>query len=305
MNIRFVKHEDIDIKKWDRCIRKAINGSLYGYSWYLDTVSARWDALIDENYEHVMPLTFRFFFGIRVLTQPHFATNLGVYSCQVLNCETVNLFISAIPAQYKYIRINLNKYNKITITSFQVKQDIHYELDLIQSYAEIRKQYQENVEHGLQKSSRKHVSVVPCLNSNDLIHLYQKSKGVIWNVFYSRRVHTLKQLVSYAVRYRVGQVYGAYDHDNNLSAAAFFIFSHHRATLLFLGINKFSLKEGMLEVIIDEFIKLHAEQNLTLRFEFASRKKFAKVYLGFGGRRYRFMNIRQNRLPWLFKFIRL
>ena len=47
MNIRYVKHNDIDFKKWDKCITKAINGSVYGYSWFLDIVAKEWDALLD------------------------------------------------------------------------------------------------------------------------------------------------------------------------------------------------------------------------------------------------------------------
>jgi hypothetical protein len=40
-----------------------------------------------------------------------------------------------------------------------------------------------------------------------------------------------------------------------------------------LDLNKVAIKEHSLEVIIDEFIKLHADQNITLRFEFRSGKK--------------------------------
>jgi hypothetical protein len=305
VNIRYIKHNEIDFKKWDKCIKKAINGSIYGYSWFLNTVSATWDALIDENYENVMPLTYRSILGLKVLCQPHFATNLGVYSSQILECETVNRFIAAIPDEFRYIRINLNKYNKLTIDNLKIKRDIHYELDLIESYEKIQRKYSENLKQKIALARQHNVSVVPSLNSSDLVHLFQKSKTKLWNLVFPKRVHDLKMLVSTAIRYRVGQVYGAYANGNNLCAAAFIIFSHQKATLLFLGFNKIALKQHALEIIIDEFIKLQAEQNLTLRFEFASRKKFAGIYTGFGGRRYQFMNIRQNRLLRIIKFMRL
>jgi hypothetical protein len=36
--IRYVKHEDIDKKKWDDTIRHAFNGNIYACSWYLDII---------------------------------------------------------------------------------------------------------------------------------------------------------------------------------------------------------------------------------------------------------------------------
>lgn len=302
MKIRYVKHENIDFKKWDKCIKRSINGSLYGYSWFLNIVSPDWDALVDDTYENVMPFTYRRIFGIKVLVQPYFASNLGVYSSSVLDPETVNKFIEAIPKEFKYIKINLNKYNKITLDNIFVTSDIHYELDLIRSYRLIWDQYNRQIKDSV-SSAQKRIKIIPDLNSNDLILLYQKSKGRIRRIFYRRRRRTLKMIVSTAVRFRVGQVYGAYI-NNKLCAAAFFIYSHEKAILL-LALTNVSPQEHALEAIIDEFIRLHAEQNLTLRFEFATRKKYGEMYTGFGGRKNRFMNVFQNRLPWFLKYIKV
>ncbi|MDP4209462.1 MAG: hypothetical protein Q8928_11675 [Bacteroidota bacterium] len=305
MNIQYVKHEDIDFQRWDRCIRKAVNGSIYGYSWYLNTVSKEWNALIDENYENVMPLTYRTILGIKMLIQPHLATNLGVYSSQVLDGEKVNSFIAAIPKEYRYVRINLNKYNKLSVDNIKVSGDIHYELDLIEPYNKIRSRYTKEAINAIKVAEDKNITIISGLNSADLIHIYQKNKGFLWNIFFRQRIATLKVLVSTAVRFRVGHIYGAYQNNNRLCAAAFFVTVHKRATLLFLGLDKEAIKNHVLEAIIDEFIKLHCEQDLTLRFEFASRKKYAGIYAGIGGRRYRFMSIQQNRLPWYLKFLKL
>ena len=305
VTITYVIHENINFQKWDKCIKKAINGSIYGYSWFLNIVSGHWDALIDENYENVMPLPYRKVLGFKILVQPHFATNLGVYSSQVPDADIVNRFLAAIPAQFRYLHINLNKYNRLTTGNIRVKHDIHYELDLIRPYPKIHSHYLKNVLQSLAGADIYKIAVVPDLNSNDLLQLYKKSKGRIRNLLFQKRINSLKMLVSTAVRYGIGHIYGAYTRDNDLCAAAFFVFSHQKATLLFVGLNKIAIKEHALEVIIDEFIKLHSEQNLTLRFEFVSRKKFAAVYQGFGGQRYQFLNIRQNRLPWFLKFVQL
>ena len=36
VNIKYVKHKDIDKVKWDACIDNAPNALIYAYSYYLD-----------------------------------------------------------------------------------------------------------------------------------------------------------------------------------------------------------------------------------------------------------------------------
>ena len=54
--ISFVSHNQIDKSKWDYCMDKSINRSVYGISWYLDIVSENWDALIYGDYELIIPV---------------------------------------------------------------------------------------------------------------------------------------------------------------------------------------------------------------------------------------------------------
>ena len=57
MEVRFVEHKDIDRPRWDGCVHYANNSLVYAYSWYLDNVSGEeWDALVEGDYESVMPL---------------------------------------------------------------------------------------------------------------------------------------------------------------------------------------------------------------------------------------------------------
>ena len=55
----FLKHDKIDKVKWDNCISRSVNGHIYARSWYLNIVSPDWDALIEGDYEAVMPLTWK------------------------------------------------------------------------------------------------------------------------------------------------------------------------------------------------------------------------------------------------------
>ena len=49
----------INTQEWDTFIRSSQQRIIYGLSWYLDTVSEDWNALVwpaKENYQIVMPL---------------------------------------------------------------------------------------------------------------------------------------------------------------------------------------------------------------------------------------------------------
>ncbi len=298
MEIRYLKHNEIDIQKWDRCIKKSVNGTIYGYSWFLDIVSENWDALVDEKYETVMPITFKQIAGVKIFVQPPYATNLGVYSINVLEESVVNAFAAKIPGNIRYIRINLNKFNKIATQFFKVKHGTVYELDLIRPYAKITSRYAEKMISALKEGSENRISVVAGMNSVDLISLYLKEKGLLWKLFFRQRIKKIRMLIAASVKFRVGQIYGAYTRENNLCAAGLFVWSHQKIFLLVFGIDKVGKKEHALEVLIDEFIKLNAEQNLTLRFEYTSQSKYGDLYSGFGGKKYQFIKIRKYNFPF-------
>ena len=58
-NIHYLTNREIDKIKWDECIDKADNGLVYAYSFYLDHMAKQWDALVWNDYEAVMPLTWK------------------------------------------------------------------------------------------------------------------------------------------------------------------------------------------------------------------------------------------------------
>ena len=72
MEIKYLKHNQIDKQKWDSAIENARNGLVYVLSWFLDIVSPDWDALVYGDYEVVMPLTYRNKLGVKYLYQPVF-----------------------------------------------------------------------------------------------------------------------------------------------------------------------------------------------------------------------------------------
>ena len=107
--IQYLTHNQINLNKWDATVAEC--GNIYAYSWYLDIVRPGWDALVEDDYQSVMPLTGGKKFGVNYLFQPYFAQQLGVFSKQSLTPEKTEAFLKAIPSKYRFAEIRLNESN--------------------------------------------------------------------------------------------------------------------------------------------------------------------------------------------------
>ena len=71
--IRYLKNHQIDRDKWDGCIQTSVQKSVYGCSWYLDVICSNWDALVEDDYVSVMPVTKNSKYLMNYIYPPFFA----------------------------------------------------------------------------------------------------------------------------------------------------------------------------------------------------------------------------------------
>lgn len=112
VRIEYVKQKDIDKVKWDTCIDNAPNALIYGYSYYLDVMSKNWDALIMNDYEAVMPLTWNRKFGISYLRQPAFTQQSGIFGNGPFSNHLTEQFVNKALEIFPFAEINLNFANE-------------------------------------------------------------------------------------------------------------------------------------------------------------------------------------------------
>ena len=109
--IQYLTHNQINLNKWDSTIAEC--GNIYAYSWYLDIVHPGWEALVEDDYQSVMPLTGGKKFGVNYLYQPYFVQQLGVFSKSSITPEMTQAFLDAIPSKYRFAEIRLNEGNAL------------------------------------------------------------------------------------------------------------------------------------------------------------------------------------------------
>jgi len=299
--IKFLSYVEINPVKWDKCISSSFNGIIYAYSWYLNIVSDEWCALVLEDYKAVMPLPAKKKFGVNYLVQPHFTQQLGVFSTEKLNSELVESFLQAIPRKYWLVDINLNIFNKLKPnSSFKIEEYPTYQLDLINPYDLLYKSYSENTRRNIKKAISQNVSILTAVTVNEFIKFAKENLTKKIENFTEANFATLRMLISILIRYKSGEIYGAFTEKNELCAVAFFASAHNKSIYLLGTSNAKGFENKGMFLLIDTFIKKNSEHNTTLDFEGSRIEGIARFYSTFGAVESKYPTIKRSKFPFLF-----
>ncbi len=299
--IRYIKHDEIDRKKWDACVKAAFNSQIYAWSWYLDIVHPNWHALVEDDYIRVFPLTGNRKLGISYLYQPFFAQQLGVFSSSILNPRIVNDFLQAIPDHYQFVEIRLNTHNKADDSIFKITQHSNFELDLINTYDKIKKKYSQNTKRNLKKAQASGLSLMKNCKPDDVIRLFRANRGRTISHWNDLEYNRLKKLTYTGIYRGQSMVYGVYTARNELCAGAIFMRNHDKIIFLFSGANQEAKENHAMTFLIDSLIREFAPSQLVFDFEGSDNANLARFYKGFGSKRTSYPGVEINRLPLLLR----
>lgn len=301
--IRLLKHNEINKKRWDDCINKSFNGNVYALSWYLDIVHPNWNALIENDYERVMPLTNSKKFGLSYMFQPFFVQQLGVFSTSQLSQEDVANFIKAIPQQYLLTQYRLNSYNKVDYDSDIIAKHRNVELDLIYDYQYLYNNYNNNTKRNLAKAEAAGLSINNNINPEIIINLFRNNRGKDVKHWKDKEYNRLLELINIAISQECCFTIGINDLDNNTIAGAVFMHSHDRIIFLFSGSDEAHKDKHALTMLLDNVIREFSETQYTLDFEGSDNDGLARFYKGFGGAEVFYPEVKYNNLKGILKFI--
>lgn len=295
--IKYFTNEQIDRERWDECIDAAFNGCVYGYSWYLDIVCPGWEALVEDDYRRVFPLPFSQKLYVVYSMQPYFTQQLGVFSKTGLTADDVTDFLNEIPANFRFIDLNLNAFNKVIAGSWQVFPMANYELDLISDYEKLKADYSQNLRRNLKKATENRLTISKNIKPDEVVTLFRNNRGRQFGHFGDKQYSLLLRLVYPCIHKGIARVWGAFDQHNELCAAVIWLFSHHKAVYLFSGLSEQGRNNGSMSFLVDAFIHEHAGMQLTLDFEGSNDVGLARFYAGFGSKKTSYNRIVINTLP--------
>lgn len=293
--ILYLEYSQIDKAKWDATISEC--GNIYAYSWYLDIVHSGWEALVEDDYHSVMPLTGGKKFGVNYLFQPYFVQQLGVFSKAPLTNEKLKAFLDAIPEKYRFIEIRLNESNTLDndIEIFDYHRNII--LDLFQGYETIKVNYHQNTKRNLAKAESNNLQVISTVTPDEAIALFADNRGASldkWGATeYARLTHLVQEAQQHDAAFMLGVTEKGVD---RLICAAIFMKANGRITFLFSGLNEEGKHRQAMTFLLDQVIQQYANQPITFDFEGSDDDNLARFYLGFGGREVHYPGYTSDRL---------
>ena len=298
--IQYFEHKKIDKRKWDATIAEC--GNIYAYSWYLDIVHPGWDALVEDDYQVVMPLTGGKKFVVNYLFQPYFVQQLGVFSKAPMSDEKTEAFLKAIPAKYRFAEIRLNESNAFDKDMQGIEYHSNVILDLNQEYEAIRANYHTNTKRNLAKAENNNLQLVNTVIPYHVVALFTDNRGALLDKWGDAEYARLTSLAATAVNRKAAFILGVTEKSvGQLLCAAIFMKTNERITFLFSGLTEEGKQRQAMTYLLDQVIQQYAHQPITFDFEGSDDENLARFYLGFGGREVKYPGYTFNRLSPLGK----
>ncbi|MCD6347121.1 MAG: hypothetical protein J7L96_06860 [Bacteroidales bacterium] len=299
MQIYHLEHNEIDKRRWNDAIQQALNGNIYAYSWYLDSVCEQWEALTNTDYSTIMPLTARRKYGFNYLYRPLLSQQLGIFSSHDLKNEDVLDLFDSLPDKYRLIEISLNKTNPATIPGFVCSQHSSYELDLTPDYTAISSQYSQNNRRNTRKALDQRITFKPGVNQDSFLNLLKHDTSDGAKIIKKPgNYNPFKKLLIQMINRDKGLIWGAYDSSNTLLAAMLLGVSHAKYYYLVPVNTEAGRQARALFGLIDAFIKDKSKNPCILDFEGSDIPGLARFYAGFGAQKITYPSISKNTLPW-------
>ena len=301
MPIQYITYRQIDKQKWDACINNAGNGLIYAFSFYLDTMAKHWDALVLNDYEAVMPLTWNKKYSVYYLYQPPFTAHLGVFGNDV-SAELINKFLQAVPKKFSYWDISFNYANYFELSDFHLHERMNYVLALNNSYEEIHSRYRENIQRNIKKCEQLNCVIKKDILIDDVISL-SMLQAASFAPLTDSDFERIKKLYLLLQSQQNAVTYGVYNRERLMASAAFFFWGT-RAYYILVGNHPDGKTIGASHALINAFIKDNAGKDILLDFEGSDIHSLAFFYSSFGATEEKYSAIRLNRLPWYMKWLK-
>ena len=302
--IRYIAHNQIDTQRWDECIAQSPDGLVYAWSWYLDTVHPGWEALVEDDYEIVMPLAAGRKFGINYLFQPFFTQKFGIFGKKEVSEAKIKEFLDAIPEKFEFAEFRINRDFRVfrDLRVFRVENHRNIELDLAENYDVLAGNYHSNTKRDLAKAKKEKLQIIENVEPLAIIELFRKNRGKKIEKWGNKEYNRLLDLIEAAKKHDSCLVLGVQNTDNQLVAGAFFMISHKKIVFLFSGADESNKELHGLSFLLDFVIEKYSGTDFILDFEGSDNEGLARFYKGFGGKEIFYSELKFNKLNKISNF---
>tara|TARA_Y100000034_G_scaffold134927_1_gene204846 strand:- start:14613 stop:15518 length:906 start_codon:yes stop_codon:yes gene_type:complete len=299
--IRIINRNDLDVEKYDSCIEKSIQSTIYALSWYLDITCDNWEVLVLNDFEAVMPIPWRKKFNIKYVYQPLWVLELGIYS---KNGSEEEQFLKVLFESYKYVNIRMNLKNDLEIPkSYSVRRKMQL-IALENHYDSISKDYNRNRRRDLVKAKTHGLIENWNAKPEALVTLFKQNVGKRISKISNQDYENLVTLIQECKRRGKGHLLEITNEENQMISAAFFVTQGNKVTEVVCSSDFDNRDNGANTYMNDRAIhKFHTEYTV-FNFGGSSKEGIARYYKSMGGVDHYYNEIHYNNLPRLLKLFK-
>ena len=278
MKIRFVPRAEIEKVKYNSCVHYAGNGNIFGYIWYLDFIAKDWDALVEGDYESVMPLPWRRNrLGQKVIVTPPLMRELGIYSIHVLSPKRIRNFLEAIPEEFRGLRLRLNEQTPPPRDQgFRLIERTNQQLLLQQPYETISEGFSRELLLELEQAEQADLLPVGNIKVEEVAEFFKKHGPQDADT--EQSFHGLQRVMYNILHRGWGNSTGIRTREGELLAVAFWIYSHKKVTALLLLESPAGKAVRAREQLVNLLLRSHADKPLILDFNTRAETDFAQKF---------------------------
>ncbi len=298
-HIHYLRRREIDAVKWDACIGAAANGLIYGRSFYLDHMTAgQWDALVLDDYQAVMPLTWKKKWGIAYLYQPPFTQQLGIFpSSPPALTET---FLVHLDKHFRFAEIFLNYQN--ALPSLQTRSN--FILDLDNPYGQLSGQYKKDLVRKLRLAERQPMRYSADMDLQNALRLHKKNYGERIPHVKIEHYARFERLCLYLLQHGQLLLRSVTGQEGQLLAIALLPREKGRMYLLQSTTLPAGRDGAANHFLLDQLIREFAGRPMILDLEGSTLPGIAHFYMNFGSRDQPYFFYRHNALPWPLRLLK-
>lgn len=266
--IKKVSRQNLDIEKYNKCLTSSVNYLVYAEIWFLDVViQKKWDCLVLNDYEAIMPLPFIKKFGVKFITQPIHCQQLGVFHQHVFTQNQFLLFEN-------YLKKRLVKgynFNESNTVQFNPKGSkmINQTLVIDENYKE---SLSKMVNRNINFFNKQNLTIQADLSIDEMLEFKSKHKN------HELDLLNFKQILNELVRQNSLQILSVKNQD--LIGYICFLMAKNRIIYLDSAVSEVGKKLKVPTGIINHI--LEDNKGLILDFEGSSIPAIQKFYKGFG-----------------------
>jgi hypothetical protein len=288
--MKIIQREHIDIKKWDACIRMSSVDNIFCYSWYLDAVAENWSAVVEGDYEAILPLPFTKKLGVTQLYQPPFTRELSIIGDK-LNWDNI---LELIAPEFKGLNFRSAKKGIVEESESRTHQFLQLKDHKIK--------YRTNAKRLIKKADKQFEYKIG--NDPDkLIDLFSETVLSKIDSISKDDLASLSILMKNAMVNQQGELIEIHS-NNEMVGAGFFLLDKNSVTYLKGAATELAKKEGAMFGLMNFAFDKYENDFKVFDFGGSDIENVANFYKKFGAEDRTYYHYTINNLPKWFRAIK-